>query len=258
LYDKGYKYSTLNTARSAVSAIVVPVTNQTLGLHPLVSRFMKGIFKNNLPVPKYQTTWDVQIILNYSSGLPDIKDLDLKSLTIKLLMLIVLVSAQRGQSLHMLDISFMKVAETSYEFALPDHVKQSRQGYNTPSVVLKAYPHDMALCVVYHLKEYLKRTESLRKNETRVFISYVRPHKLVSRDTISRWIRSTMVSTGIDVSKFSPHSTRMAATSKGKAASVPMDEILQTAGWSSSRCFDRFYNKPVLDEGSFALAVLNC
>ena len=175
LYDKGYKYSTLNTARSAVSAIVVPVTNQTLGLHPLVSRFMKGIFKNNLPVPKYQTTWDVQIILNYSSGLPDIKDLDLKSLTIKLLMLIVLVSAQRGQSLHMLDISFMKVAETSYEFALPDHVKQSRPGYNTPSVVLKAYPHDMALCVVYHLKEYLKRTESLRKNETRVFISYVRP-----------------------------------------------------------------------------------
>ena len=200
-------------------------------------------------------------MLNYLSGLPDIMDLDLKSLTLKLLMLIALVSAQRGQSLHMLDISFMKVAETSYEFALPDHVKQSRPGYNTPSVVLKAYPHDildMALCVVYHLKEYLKRTESLRKNETRLFISYVRPHKRVSRDTISRWIRSTMVSARIDVSKFSPYSTRMAATSKAKAASVPMDEILQTARWSSSRCFDRFHNKPVLDEGSFALAVLNC
>jgi hypothetical protein len=219
---------------------------------------MKGIFKNNPSVPKYQTTWDVQIMLNYLSGLPDIMDLDLKSLTLKLLMLIALVSAQRGQSLHMLDISFMKVAETSYEFALPDHVKQSRPGYNTPSVVLKAYPHDMALSVVYHLKEYLKRTNSLRKNETRLFISYVRPHKRVSRDTISRWIRSTMVSAGIDVSKFSPHSTRMAATSKAKAASVPMDEILQTAGWSSSRCFDQFYNKPVSDEGSFALAVLNC
>jgi hypothetical protein len=147
LYDKGYKYSTLNTARSAVSAIVIPVTNQTLGSYPLVSRFMKGIFKNNPPVQKYQTTWDVQIMLNYLSGLLDIIDLDLKSLTLKLLMLIALVSAQRGQSLHMLDISFMKVAETSYEFALPDHVKQSRPGYNTPSVVLKAYPHDMALCV---------------------------------------------------------------------------------------------------------------
>ena len=257
LYDKGFKYSTLNTARSAVSAIVAPVNNGTLGSHPLVSRFMKGIFKNTPPAPKYQTTWDVQIMLDYLSSLPDLIDLDLKSLTLKLLMLIALVSAQRGQSLHMLDISFMKVAETSYEFSIPDHVKQSRPGYKTPSVVLRAYPHDTSLCVVYHLKEYLKRTELLRKTETRLFISYVRPHKRVSRDTISRWIRSVMISAGIDVSKFSPHSTRMAVTSKAKVASVPMDEILNTAGWSSSRCFDRFYNKPVLDKGSFAAAVLN-
>lgn len=31
-----------------------------------------------------------------------------------------------------------------------------------------------------------------------------------------------------------------------------MDEILKTAGWSSTRSFDRFYDKPV----SFASAVL--
>ncbi len=39
-----------------------------------------------------------------------------------------------------------------------------------------------------------------------------------------------MISAGIDVSKFSLHNTRMAATSKAKVASVPMDEILNTAG----------------------------
>lgn len=65
LYDKGFKYSTLNTARSAISAIVALANNQTLGSHPLVSRFMKGIFKNITPAPKYQTTWDAQIMLNY-------------------------------------------------------------------------------------------------------------------------------------------------------------------------------------------------
>ena len=136
-------------------------------------------------------------------------------------------------------------------------MKQSKPGYKPPSVVLKAYPQDRSLCVVYHLKEYLKRTELCRKDETRLFISYIRPHKRVSRDTISGWIRFTMSSAGIDVAKFSPHSTRMAATSKAKVASVPVDEILSTAKWSSSRCFDRFYDKPVLGEGSFAAAVLN-
>ena len=34
---------------------------------------------------------------------------------------------------------------------------------------------------------------------------------------------------------------------------MPIDEILKTAGWSSTRSFDRFYEKPV----SFASAVLH-
>ena len=36
-----------------------------------------------------------------------------------------LVSAQRGQSLHLLDIRFMKEGETEFEFLLPEHIKQS-------------------------------------------------------------------------------------------------------------------------------------
>ena len=88
--------------------------------------------------------------------------LDLKSLTLKLLMLIALVSAQRGQSIHMLDTACMKVTESSYEFSLPEHVKQSRPSFKTPSVILKAYPVNKALCVYSHLTEYLRRTQSLR------------------------------------------------------------------------------------------------
>ena len=148
--------------------------------------------------------------------------LDLKSLTLKLLMLIALVSAQRGQSIHMLDTACMKVTESSYEFSLPEHVKQSRPSFKTPSVILKAYPVNKALCVYSHLTEYLRRTQSPRGAETKLFISFVKPHKRVSRDTISRWIRTTMERAGIEISMFKPHSTRMAATSKAKGASVPI------------------------------------
>ncbi|XP_068674488.1 uncharacterized protein [Montipora foliosa] len=257
LHDKGLKYSTLNTARSAISAVILPTNNHTIGTHPLVSRFMRGIYKSNPPTPRYHTTWNVQTVLTYLSAQDSVEKLDLKSLTLKLLMLIALVSAQRGQSIHILDTACMKVTESSYEFSLPEHVKQSRPSFKTPSVILKAYPVNTALCVYSHLTEYLRRTQSLRGAETKLFTSFVKPHKRVSRDTISRWIRTTMESAGIDISMFKPHSTRMAATSRAKGASVPIQEILRTAGWSSSGTFDRFYDKPLMEESTFASAVLN-
>ena len=107
LHEQGSPYTTMNTARSALSAIILPTDNVIIGSPSIISRFMKGIFKNNPAVPRYRTTWDVTPVLSYlSSSLPNPTQSSLKSLTLKLAMLIALVSAQRGQSLHMLDIQF--------------------------------------------------------------------------------------------------------------------------------------------------------
>ena len=255
LHDKGLTYTTINTARSAISAVAVPTNNMTIGSHPLVSRFMKGVYKASPPTPRYQSTWDLQPVLTYLSSLNPPEKLDLKSLTLKLVMLVALLSAQRGQSLHILDIGCMKELPNGFEFLLTEHVKQSRPGYRAPSVVLQAYPADSSLCVSTYLKEYLRRTKPLRGSESKLFISFTKPYKQVSRETISRWIRLVMELAGVDTKVFKPHSTRAAATSKAKAASVPLHEILRTAGWSSSRCFDQFYNKPV-ETSTFASAVL--
>ena len=189
---------------------------------------MKGVYKASPPTPRYQSTWDVQPVLTYLSSLNPPEKLDLKSLTLKLVMLVALLSAQRGQSLHILDIGCMKELPNGFEFLLMEHVKQSRPGYRAPSIVLEASPK---------------------------LISFTKPYKQISRETISRWIRLVMELAGVDTKVFKPHSTRAAATSKAKAASVPIHEILRTAGWSSSRCFDQFYNKPV-ETPTFASAVL--
>ncbi len=95
-------------------------------------------------------------------------------------MLVALVTAQRGQSLHMLDIKFMTDFDDSFEFVLPEHVKQSRPGHQPPSIMLKAYPADKSLCVFTHMKEYLKQTKPLRGAETGLFITLVKPFKHVS------------------------------------------------------------------------------
>ena len=114
LHERGLSYTTINTARSALSAIILPTDNVNLGSHPIVFRFMKGIFKNNPPAQRYHTTWDVSPVLSYLSLLPKPTQSSLKSLTLKLVMLIAFVSAQRGQSLHVLDIQFMKEGETFF------------------------------------------------------------------------------------------------------------------------------------------------
>ena len=89
-----------------------------------------------------------------------------------------------------------------------------------------------------------------------LFISYITPFKPVATVTISRWIRSVLALSGIDVTKFKTHSTRCASTSKAKQFGVSISEILKVAGWGSDRTFAQFYEKPIECEGSFQDAVL--
>ena len=54
LYDEGIGYSGLNTARSALSAIITLSNNISFGYHPSVPRFMKGVYETRPSLPKYQ------------------------------------------------------------------------------------------------------------------------------------------------------------------------------------------------------------
>ena len=166
LCEQNLEYTTINTARSAISTIALPKVNTTVGNHPVVSRFMKGIFRSKLPKPRCETTWDIEPVLRYLSSLGTPSTMSLKTLSMKLVILVALVTAQRGQSLHMLDIPFMKQDESMFEFLLPEHVKQSRPGYTPPTVILNAFPSHETLCVFSHMNTYVDCTSTLRGKET--------------------------------------------------------------------------------------------
>ena len=68
-------------------------------------------------------------------------------------------------------------------------------------------------------------------------ICYKAPHGPASKGTISRWIKQTMKAAGVDTTVFKPHSTRGAAASAAKAANVPIQGIMNTAGWRSDPTF---------------------
>ena len=218
---------------------------------------MKGIFQEKLPRPKYTEIWDVSIVLSYLQSFSPVDKLFLKELTLKLLVLILLVSGQRGQTVHLLSIEHMVSVNNCYTFQIVDHLKQSRPSVKNPLVELRPFK-DETLCAITTLKEYLTRTQSLRGSESQLFISYNRPFKRVSRDTISCWVKLVLTDSGIiDTSRFKPHSTRAASMSAASNASVSLDDILHTAGWSSESTFTKFYNKPIVKENTFADKVLS-
>jgi integrase len=117
--------------------------------------------------------------------------MELKMLTYKTVMLLALLTGQRRQTLHALNISTMDLNREKCTFVITSLLKTSRPGKHLASIEVQSYKLDRKLCPVAHIEEYVKRTIDLQGNQHRLFISHQNPHKEVSGDTVSRWLKNT-------------------------------------------------------------------
>ena len=171
--------------------------------------------------------------------------------------LLALISAQRAQTLVALDTSFMTIQITFVVAAL---LKTSRPNKDPLQLTLCRFPETASLCPYLTLQEYLRRTaESSRVavNTTKLFLSFIKPYRPISTDTCSRWLKTVLSNSGVDVSIFKGHSYRGAATSKAVSQGVSVDLILKTADWSTESVFTRFYRRDsIAYEQCFSRVVL--
>ena len=183
LHEDGCSYNQICTARSALSALITCDKNYTWGKLPIVQRFMKGVFERSPKLPKYFCTWDVKIVFNYFRSLEMPNKLSLKVLGAKLALLMVLVSGgQRSQTIHSLNIQDIQIVENKVIFPIMSNIKQTRPGKHMFPLEFKRYNANPKLCVVTHLLSYLEQTAALR-TDTSLFISFIKPHKPISKDT---------------------------------------------------------------------------
>ena len=249
-------YSALNTARSALSACVkLDDDHKELGTHPDICRFLSGVFQETPARPRYDRIWDASIVLNKLKEWSPGKYLPDKLLTCKLATLIMLVTGQRVQTLHALNLENMSIQSGHVSFFISDKLKQFRPGHNSMTIVLKKFRDEPKLCVVNYLSQYLRRTRNKRSSNY-LFISTQKPFGRVTTDTISRWIKFTLGKSGIDTKTYGAHSVRTASSSAARQAGVPMEDIMKNCGWSSSTTFAKWYDKPVEQSNSFASGVL--
>ena len=64
-YESGYKYRTICTHASAISALHNNIEGRPVGEHPQVSSLITGVFNNRPLQPKYNCIWYVQLVLDY-------------------------------------------------------------------------------------------------------------------------------------------------------------------------------------------------
>ena len=249
------KYSTINTARSALSCIMEPMNGLTFGKQPIVKRFMRGIFKLRPSLPRYLFTYDVNTVLKYLKSLGDPENIPLKILSYRTVTLLCLLSGQRDQALSSLDVRNIVFQSNQVVLFISDLMKTSRPGHHTAPIEIERYEYSKCLCFCSNLEEYMKRTFSLRQMFVRLFISIVEPHKPISTSTLSRWVKTTLECAGIDISIFSSHSTRSASTSKACQKGLSLAEINKAGDWSNSNTFRTFYKKPILK--SFSASIMN-
>ena len=128
LHREGYQSSSLNVFRSAVSSVHEKVDGVEIGKHPTITRLLKGAFHERPPLPRYVSTWDVNIVLQYLKGLGPSSDLSLKQLTYKLVMLLALTRPSRSADLSSLSLARRRFSPEGVTFLPATLAKQSRQG----------------------------------------------------------------------------------------------------------------------------------
>lgn len=251
-FREGNSYGALNSYRVALNQII---SNDVLS-DIRIKRFFKGVYNLRPNLPRYENIWDPSVVLDYLNKLPCEK-LNLKELTFKLAMLLLLATGQRLQTIASIETCNIEKAADKLSIKIPKRLKTSARNIKQPNFIFPYFPNK-ELCVANIINVYLDKTKNLRDAKaTNLLITFRKPYKNASSQSIARWVKTVLGKSGINTDIFSAHSTRHAATSAAARRGITIDTIKNSAGWSKkSEVFAKFYNRPLCTT-NFASAILN-
>ena len=107
-----------------------------------------------------------------------------------------------------------------------DILKASGPKNHIGEIKVHAYLSDLTICLLNCLRQCLEVTKQHRGNITSLFITLNKPFKVPSKDTLARWVKTTLKDAGINMNIYLPYSTRSAIKSKANTY-VPPKTILE-------------------------------
>ena len=201
----------IRTHRSAISAFHVKIDGISVGKCENTSLLLRGIGNSKPVTHKYVPVWDVSKVLDHMASR---SNPDLKFLTQKLVTLLAITSFHRGMELHALSLDLMSRFEDKIEFLFPIRLKHSKPGKKDPPSIFHSFPSNKPLCPKETIIEYLEATHQFRpvQDTGPLFVSYVKPHAPVTKQTLCRWVKEFLTASGIV--GFTNHSTSLISSVK--------------------------------------------
>ncbi|CAH1958535.1 unnamed protein product [Acanthoscelides obtectus] len=254
LFDaKNYQFGTFNSHRSALSLIL----GENIQKDYRISRYMKGIAKLRPSRPKYNCTWDPQQVINFLEKWDNSK-ISLQHLSYNVATLLTLVTGQRIQTISLIRTSNFRESSSDIQILITDQIKTSNINKLQPCLQIPFFLENPSICPATAIKNYLEITREKRSaSDDRLFITHKSPHKPATKQTVSRWVKNTLKLAGIDTDIFKPHSARHASTSAALKSGIPMESIMQAAGWIRETTFTRFYQRKIVNNTTFAEQILS-
>jgi len=111
-----------------------------------------------------------------------------------------------------------------------------------------------SLNVSMYVKSYLRKTNKFREklttegisNGNQFFLSWA-TKKPVTKQTIARWLKTSLELAGIDTNQFTGHSFRGAGLSAAQAKGANISQIVAHGDWKNVTTFKSHYSAPSQD-----------
>ena len=87
MYNDGCLYSGLCAARSALASVVTIKGFARFLDHPLLARYLRGVFNRHPPLPRYMHIWDINLVLTYYNRIGHNEELEFKCIVKKMVVI---------------------------------------------------------------------------------------------------------------------------------------------------------------------------
>ena len=137
LYQKGLKYSAINTTRRMLPMILTLCDKRGFGKDVIIAGVLKRIFRNDPGMPRCMVKYEPDLVLNYFKLLPSCKCITLKWLTLKTATILALLSGHRCQTINSLTPDHMYIDIRRVNFYISKVIKNTAKSFHSQAINLQ-------------------------------------------------------------------------------------------------------------------------
>ena len=205
-------------AQSALSSVINQQENVSFGNALFVKRYLHCLrFSSN------EMFFTFSFFLQYA----EIQALHVQKLAQKSVMLVTLISgSQRAKTVHSVRISDINLLDDKVVIPIISLIKETKPTIQMTPLYFQTYNKEPNLCTVSQLsiskeQKDIKRYKLLRDTKRyKLFLTCIKPYKAASKGIISRWWKSIIKESCINIRNHTSHSSRAEASSCVKSCGV--------------------------------------